>query len=70
VPCSTVTGLIVPEDGFNYVFLCTGDTDCFFDAKKIPAKGEKTSLWPYRWGSQQLGITPGHVMLQLVWNKV
>ncbi|KAF1970133.1 hypothetical protein BU23DRAFT_475005 [Bimuria novae-zelandiae CBS 107.79] len=56
-------------DGFPYTFLCNGDVNCYYDAKKIPTEGQKTNLWPYRWGSQQMGITPGHVMLQLVWNK-
>jgi len=50
--------------------LCSGDIDCYFDAKHIPTKGKKTNIWPFRWGSQQMGITPGHVMLQLVWNKI
>jgi len=57
-------------DGFNYTFLCQGDVDCFYDAKYIPAPGEKVSLWQYHWGSEQLGITPGHVMLQLLWSKI
>ncbi|KAF2267594.1 hypothetical protein CC78DRAFT_576971 [Lojkania enalia] len=57
-------------DGFPYPFLCSGDINCYYDAKKIPAHGEKASLWPFRWGSQQWGITPGHVMLQLMWQKL
>ncbi|KAF2640821.1 hypothetical protein P280DRAFT_367209, partial [Massarina eburnea CBS 473.64] len=58
--------------GFPYTFLCNGDVNCFYDAKKIPASGstDRVSLWPFRWGSQQLGITPGHVQLQLLWNKL
>jgi hypothetical protein len=58
------------KDGFQYTFLCSGDVDCFYDAKRIPKNGEKTSLWPFRWGSHQQGITPGHVMLQLLWNRL
>ncbi|KAF2443382.1 hypothetical protein P171DRAFT_362223 [Karstenula rhodostoma CBS 690.94] len=58
--------------GFPYTFLCSGDVDCYFDARAVPAPGssDATSIWPFRWGSQQLGITPGHTMLQLVWNKI
>ncbi|KAL1602424.1 hypothetical protein SLS60_005840 [Paraconiothyrium brasiliense] len=57
-------------NGFPHVFLCQGDVDCYFDAKAIPARDATSNIWPFRWGSQQLGITPGHVMLLLVWNKV
>ncbi|OAG01760.1 uncharacterized protein CC84DRAFT_1153848 [Paraphaeosphaeria sporulosa] len=59
-------------DGFPYVFLCSGDVDCYFDARLVPAPGssDATSIWPFRWGSQQWGITPGHTMIQLVWNKM
>ncbi|KAF2688731.1 hypothetical protein K458DRAFT_293128 [Lentithecium fluviatile CBS 122367] len=57
-------------DGFPYPFLCFGDVACYYDAKSIPRAGGKTSLWQFRWGSQQMGITPGHVMLQLMWNKL
>lgn len=59
------------KDGFPYPFICSGDVNCYFDARVVPARGsdEATSLWPFRWGSQQFGITPGHTMVQLVWNK-
>ncbi|KAJ4348777.1 uncharacterized protein N0V89_010155 [Didymosphaeria variabile] len=57
-------------DGFSHVFLCQGDVDCYFDAKSIPSPKSSSNIWPFRWGSQQMGITPGHVMLQLVWNKI
>ncbi|KAJ4357082.1 hypothetical protein N0V95_002820 [Ascochyta clinopodiicola] len=56
-------------DGFPYVFLCFGDVACYYDAKKAPASKEKLSVWQYHWGSQQLGITPGHIQLLLMWNK-
>lgn len=58
------------QDGFNYTFLCSGDINCYYDSKKIPSANEKVSLWPFRWGSEQRGITPGHVMLQLMWSKL
>jgi hypothetical protein len=58
------------QDGFPYVFLCFGDFGCYYDAKKTPSKGDSLSLWQYRWGSQQMGITPGHVQLQLLWEKI
>jgi hypothetical protein len=32
--------------------------------------GQETSLWQFRWGAHQQGITPGHVMLQLMWNRL
>ncbi|KAF2471171.1 uncharacterized protein BDR25DRAFT_223245 [Lindgomyces ingoldianus] len=56
--------------GFNYPFLCWGDIACYYDAKTIPSHSDdKIALWQYRWGSMQMDITPGHVMLQLMWNK-
>lgn len=58
------------QDGFSYVFLCFGDVACYYDAKKVPARNEKLSLWQFHWGSGQLGITPGHVQLLLMWNKI
>ncbi|KAF1918154.1 hypothetical protein BDU57DRAFT_555811 [Ampelomyces quisqualis] len=57
-------------DGFPYVFLCFGDFGCYYDAKKTPSGHEILALWQYRWGSQQMGITPGHVQLQLLWKKL
>jgi hypothetical protein len=42
---------------------------CYYDAKKNPEHDEILPLWQYRWGSQQMGITPGHVQLQLLWEK-
>lgn len=58
------------QDGFPHVFLCFGDVACYYDAKKAPVRKEKLSLWEYHWGSQQMGITPGHIQLLLVWNKI
>ncbi|KAF1363921.1 hypothetical protein EJ07DRAFT_101467 [Lizonia empirigonia] len=57
-------------DGFPHVFLCFGDVACYYDAKKVPARNEKLSVWQFHWGSGQMGITPGHVMLLLMWNKI
>ncbi|KAF2878470.1 hypothetical protein BDV95DRAFT_479776 [Massariosphaeria phaeospora] len=57
-------------DGFPYPFICFGDVACFYDAKKIPQQGELIPLWQFHWGSQQGGITPGHVMLQLLWDQI
>ncbi len=62
--------LITEQDGFPHVFLCFGDVACYYDAKKAPGRNDKISLWQFRWGSQQMGITPGHVQLLLVWNKI
>ena len=58
------------QNGFPYVFLCFGDVACYYDAKKAPTRKEKLSLWPFHWGSDQLGITPGHIQLLLLWNKI
>ena len=58
------------QTGFPYPFLCSGDIDCYFDAKRVPKRGEDISFWQFRWGSQQQGITPGHIQLQLLWDKV
>jgi hypothetical protein len=52
------------------VFLCFGDIACYYDAKRVPKTNEALALWQYRWGSQQMGITPGHVQLQLMWEKI
>ncbi|KAF2729887.1 hypothetical protein EJ04DRAFT_537587 [Polyplosphaeria fusca] len=57
-------------DGFPYPFLCSGDLNCYYDAKAVPGAGDVTPMWAFRWGSQQRGITPGHVMLQLMWSKL
>ncbi|KAF2855136.1 hypothetical protein T440DRAFT_387066 [Plenodomus tracheiphilus IPT5] len=57
-------------NGFPYVFLCFGDIACFYDAKRAPARGERLSLWQFHWGSQQMGITPGHIQLLLMWDKI
>ncbi|KAH7411769.1 hypothetical protein DE146DRAFT_254334 [Phaeosphaeria sp. MPI-PUGE-AT-0046c] len=57
-------------DGFPYIFLCFGDFACYYDAKKAPSPKDVLPLWQYRWGSQQMGITPGHVQLQLMWEKM
>ncbi|KAI4649582.1 hypothetical protein J4E93_003902 [Alternaria ventricosa] len=56
--------------GFPYVFLCFGDVACYYDAKRAPTVNESLPLWQFRWGSQQTGITPGHIMLQLMWKKL
>ena len=58
------------QDGFPYVFLCFGDVACYYDAKKTPGARDALPLWPFRWGSQQMGITPGHIQLQLMWKKL
>lgn len=52
------------------MFLCFGDAACYYDAKKAPAGSDKLSVWQFHWGSGQMGITPGHVMLLLMWNKI
>ncbi|KAF1844865.1 uncharacterized protein K460DRAFT_99827 [Cucurbitaria berberidis CBS 394.84] len=57
-------------DGFPYAFLCFGDVACFYDAKRTPSVGDALPLWQFRWGSEQRGITPGHVQLQLLWQKI
>lgn len=51
-------------------WLCTGDVDCYFDAKKAPAAGESLPFWIFRWGSQQMGITPGHIQVALRWEDI
>jgi hypothetical protein len=66
--CGTI--LTCSQDGFPHVFLCFGDVACYYDAKKTPARNEKLSLWQFHWGSGQLGITPGHIQLLLLWNKI
>ncbi|PSN60238.1 hypothetical protein BS50DRAFT_212438 [Corynespora cassiicola Philippines] len=57
-------------DGFPEVFLCHGDIVCYYDAKRAPEGDEKLSLWQFKWGSGQRGITPGHIQLLLLWKKI
>ncbi|KAH7125574.1 hypothetical protein B0J11DRAFT_433712 [Dendryphion nanum] len=57
-------------DGFPHVFLCFGDIACYYDTKRVPGPGEALPLWQFRWGSQQRGITPGHVQVMLWWKKI
>ncbi|KAK1912573.1 hypothetical protein P3342_010176 [Pyrenophora teres f. teres] len=56
--------------GFPYIFLCSGDIACYYDAKRAPRPNEALSLWQFHWGADQMGITPGHVQLQLMWDKI
>ncbi|PGH12252.1 hypothetical protein AJ80_06766 [Polytolypa hystricis UAMH7299] len=55
---------------FDLPVLCNGNLNCYYDAKKIPSKGEALPIWPYRWGSQQMGITPGHTQYVWMFQKV
>jgi len=57
-------------NGFPHPYLCNGDVNCYYDAKRVPDSGDDLPLWQFRWGSQQLGITPGHIQLQLLWDPV
>lgn len=38
--------------------------------KKAPEGKEVLPLWQYRWGSQQMGITPGHIQMMLLWEGI
>ncbi|KAL6702873.1 hypothetical protein ACN47E_000835 [Coniothyrium glycines] len=67
---STIYDELYTIDGFPHVFLCFGDVACYYDGKRTPKSNETLPLWQYRWGSQQMGITPGHVQLQLVWDNI
>ncbi|KAI1140148.1 hypothetical protein F5Y05DRAFT_307916 [Hypoxylon sp. FL0543] len=55
--------------GFNYPFLCHGDTNCFYDIKELPSDGAATPVWSYVWGSDQLTIPAGHTKVMWYWNK-
>ncbi|OSS48148.1 hypothetical protein B5807_06412 [Epicoccum nigrum] len=57
-------------DGFPHVFLCFGDVACYYDARSAPERRARMSLWQFHWGSGQLGVTPGHIQLLLMWNKI
>lgn len=50
--------------------MCYGDIDCLYDVNRAPEAGEKLPVWEYRWGSQQLGITPGHLAALFLWVKI
>jgi hypothetical protein len=58
------------QDGFPHVFVCFGDFVCYYDAKHAPAKNEELPFWQYFWGSQQDGITPGHIQIMLQFKKI
>ncbi|KAH9907311.1 hypothetical protein F4778DRAFT_530836 [Xylariomycetidae sp. FL2044] len=62
--------LLYTVNGFNYPFLCTADVDCYWDVQAAPEGDEQLPVWSYHWGSQQPGITPGHIKAILLWEKV
>lgn len=62
--------LMNQQDGFPYVFLCFGDVACYYDAKQATERTAERSVWQFHWGSEQLSITPGHIQLLLMWNKI
>ncbi|KAK3935093.1 hypothetical protein QBC46DRAFT_424092 [Diplogelasinospora grovesii] len=58
-------------NGFKYPFLCNMDVDCFYDIKTGPSDADDyIPVWQYFWGSQQMGITPGHVQAMWLWVPV
>jgi len=48
--------------------ICYGDVDCAIDVKAVPKAGQEIDVWMFQYGSQQMGITPGHI--QGVWQWV
>jgi len=59
--------------GFRYPFLCNGNIDCYYDIKTAPSPDDGTPevpVWQYFWGSQQMGITPGHLQTIWLWQPV
>ncbi|KAK4217519.1 hypothetical protein QBC37DRAFT_470677 [Rhypophila decipiens] len=58
-------------NGLKMPFVCNGDINCFYDVKKAPKnKTDAIPVWQFRWGSQQRGITPGHLQVAWLWQPV
>ncbi|KAK3391353.1 hypothetical protein B0T20DRAFT_77600 [Sordaria brevicollis] len=68
---------IVPEgeryytiNGFKHPFICNGNLNCYYDIPRAPSRKDgkdKVFVWQFAWGSEQMGITPGHLQVLWVW---
>ncbi|KAK3385890.1 hypothetical protein B0H63DRAFT_188924 [Podospora didyma] len=63
-------------NGFKYPFLCNGNLNCYYDIKTAPSLDDdksvaprqtKVPVWQFYWGSDQMGITPGHLQVLWLW---
>jgi len=52
----------------DVIRICYGDVDCAIDVKAVPKAGQEIDVWKFEWGSDQMGITPGHI--EAVWQWV
>lgn len=61
------------QNGFksNLPFIGNGNINFFYDVARLPeTKEDQIPVWQYYWGSQQMGITPGHYKLVWLWVPV
>ncbi|KAI1418391.1 hypothetical protein F5Y13DRAFT_149083 [Hypoxylon sp. FL1857] len=66
---ATVYDELYTVNGFNYPFLCHGDSNCFYDIKELPSDDATKPVWPFVWGSEQLSIPAGHTKVMWYWEK-
>ncbi|KAI2463649.1 hypothetical protein F4781DRAFT_110546 [Annulohypoxylon bovei var. microspora] len=66
---AVTTDQLYTVNGFNYPFLCHGDTDCYYDIKQVPSGDATAPVWGYVWGSQQTSVPAGHTKVMWYWNK-
>ncbi|KAI1400589.1 hypothetical protein F4819DRAFT_460886 [Hypoxylon fuscum] len=66
---ATVSDSFYTVQGFNYPFLCHGDTNCYYDVKALPTEDVTTPTWEYLWGSQQQTVPAGHTQVLFLWNQ-
>ncbi|KAH8890302.1 hypothetical protein GQ53DRAFT_183924 [Thozetella sp. PMI_491] len=65
-----ITDQFYTVSGFTLPFLCHGDVNCYYDIESAPTANSTSSLWEFVWGSQQMGITPGHLEVILLWQSI
>ncbi|KAJ3530315.1 hypothetical protein NM208_g9377 [Fusarium decemcellulare] len=57
-------------NGLSQPFMGNGNINFAYDVNRAPVAGERLPVWEYRWGSQQMGITPGHLQALFYWDKL
>ena len=59
------------KNGFNYPYICNGNLNCYYEIERAPANGtDSLSVWQFFWGSQQMDVTPGHLKVMWLWDRV
>ena len=47
-----------------------GNINFSYDVNRAPEADDRLPVWYYRWGSEQMGITPGHLQALFYWEKL